>query len=182
MVKPNTEVWQWESGFTPQKEGTVFGEARNITFRAEDDIQYLDAVALYSSGSTWNFSKARTVSEKPSVCAAGADAKEGLSTIGIALSAASSGNAVTVQLKGVVIGKTNTAISCGDRVRASLAGTNEKLGTVHKSTVATGDSILGIALNNTEAPATAGTGTTSSPFNMRPVAILLMQSLNMDNK
>ena len=173
MVKPNSEVWQWESGHTAQKAGTVFGDGSVVTFRAEDDIKKYDVVALYGTGSTENYSAAQLPAQMPSVCACG-NATDGFKQFGVALKDASSGNTVSVRIKGVITCKTNTAITAGDWVRGSLGGSNEKQGTCHKVSN-TGDPILGLALNTTEAPASAGTGTSASPFNYRAVHVLLMQ-------
>ncbi|RLD10979.1 MAG: hypothetical protein DRI44_04645 [Chlamydiae bacterium] len=176
MVAPNNEEWQWESGFQPQKEGVLYGDAKQITFRAEDDIQKYDVVALYGSGTTWDLSKAQLTSELPSVVSVGSAFSDGLKTIGVAIVRASSGNAVTVKLDGVVCCKTNKAVSAGNTMRGSLGKKGEKYGCAYPRTDNTGEPVLGIALNSTDAPSTAGTGTTTSPFNYRPVFVLLKQS------
>ena len=175
MVAANYEVVQWDSGFTPQQEGEVLDVGIALTFRAEDDILKNDAVCYYGSGSTWNWTNAKTVANKPSVIACGTNATDQFKFIGFAMGAASSGEEVTVKFKGVFTAKTNKAITAGAWVRPSKWAGGEKYGCVYESDN-TGDIIIGIALNETEAPASAGTGTTSDPFNMRPVSVLIINN------
>ena len=86
---------------------------------------------------------------------------------------ADSGTAVTVKLKGIMTAKTNKAITAGDYLTPAKFAGGEKYGCVY-TCANTGDVICGMALNDTEAPSTAGTGTSTSPFNMRPVTLLIM--------
>jgi len=169
MVSPNNEIWQWESGFEPYGEGEI-NNSGVFTFIAEDDIQKYDVVALYSSGSEWKYPRPSAI---PTVCAVGSNATDGFKTIGLALNAASSGENISVRCLAdtILVMKTNGTISAGDWVRPSKGVNNEKLGCIYKCDN-TGDSVIGIALNDAEPPATHGTGTITNPYNYRPVAVL----------
>lgn len=173
MVKPNNEIWQWQSGFTPMQEGEVFGRLDAITYRAEDDIKKGDAVAFSGSGTTWDFTNAQTVTQKPSVVTCGTNTTDQFKFIGFAHHDADSGEAVTVQVNGAYTAKTNKAITAGDWVTPAKFGTSEKYGCVYTA-ANSGDVLCGQAQNDTEAPGTAGTGTTASKYNMRPVTVLMI--------
>lgn len=168
MVSPNGEIWQWQSGFNPRIEFEMLEKASSMVFRAEDIIKKYDVVALYGSGSTWKYPDGTL----PSVVSCSSNVTDCFKTIGVAMNDCDSGSNVTVKMEGLVVCKTNAAIAAADWVRGSVWGASEKMGCIYKS-ANTGEILLGIALNESVAPTTLGTGTTATPYNYRPVVVKL---------
>lgn len=174
-LAPNNEEWRWVTGKEPDMAGEALKDANTIAFTAADDIKKYDVVAIYESGGTWNYPnttpKVATVgSEVPAATALGLLLHQ---TIGVALKDADSGEVVTVKIRGLVSCKTNAVVTAGKWVRGARWVAGEKMGCVYM-TDNTGDTILGMALNTTAAPVTAGTGTTTSKFQYEPVIVQLV--------
>lgn len=167
MVAPNNDIWAWATGFTPEMQGEHLREADTTTYIAHDKVKAWDAVTISDSGSAWSFP-----TTLPKVSACGTDATISFHVCGVALNAANSGDLVTVKQNGIAVCKTNKAITGGDWVTPAKFGVGEKYGCVYKC-ANTGDPIIGQALNSTEAPATAGTGSADVPFQYRPVFVRL---------
>lgn len=175
----NNEYWQWDTGFTPIKEGELLKDADHMMCIALDQVQKADAVAFAQSGDTWKYPQdgaaTALTSGRPKVAACGSAVSIEKDFAGFARQGTDSGEACPVQMRGVYCARTTKRITGNKWVRpAHYHGINllDKMGEVYQAEM-TGELLIGQALNETEAPTTLGTGTSTSKYNCHPVVILM---------